>query len=342
MLFIPITDPTIGSSIIVLIIGLFICILIGIAYAYFSAGTSGSEDASTIVAGGGTLRIVYEDDDPAIILNGIYPRESAWSEKNFTITGTNITDLKMNYKINLIIDNNKFTSGALTYSLSGSGESIVANNEGTINNSGIQQLGLGQMLTGEEMVHSYNLYDNENSDNKVSLSGWRIFDIDKTTETITLISAANPVHYFYMFCTSCGYVSEYILSGNINDSWSQKSSSTSNYTKRDWKMYENNSYGAHDDRILTYSVLRKWYRKYIVSNPDLWDNNSFRMIIEENNLKYLNLIDNHTYYWLAALYDDESMFMYHLANVSLMLTMIMLTQPETIQTYNVWELVEVE
>lgn len=72
------------------------------------------------------------------------------------------------------------------------------------------------------------------------------------------------------------------------------------------------------------------------------DNNSFRMIIEENNLKYLNLIDNHTYYWLAALYDDESMFMYHLANVSLMLTMIMLTQPETTQTYNVWELVEVE
>lgn len=47
----------------------YFSITLGITYAYFSAGTIASESTSIIVVGGGTLRIVYEELDPAISIS---------------------------------------------------------------------------------------------------------------------------------------------------------------------------------------------------------------------------------------------------------------------------------
>ena len=52
-----------------------------------------------------------------------------------------------------------------------------------------------------------------------ALTGWRIFDIDG--DNITLISAGDPEDYVHLPRDNYGYISEYILTGNINSGWSE-------------------------------------------------------------------------------------------------------------------------
>lgn len=88
----------------------------GISYAYFTAQITGNEDATTITVSGGTLNIIY-DGGPIINISDIYPKTSAITNKNFTVTGNNTTALDMPYTVKIIVVSNTFSEGALKYQL---------------------------------------------------------------------------------------------------------------------------------------------------------------------------------------------------------------------------------
>lgn len=51
-------------------------------------------------------------------------------------------------------------------------------------------------------------------------------------------------------------------------------------------MYENETYGASNARMLTYYDLNNWYSKNMIENADVWTNSTFHKIYYEPYLKY--------------------------------------------------------
>ena len=143
-------------------------LFISIAYSYFVAKIKNNESESTISVAGGEMIINYQDNTGTITASKIIP---SWTTtKKFTVSGKNdteindvTTDNNMYYKIVLVIDNNTFSNGALTYSLtqdssSSSNGQMATNTSGTINQSGEQYLGHGYFSTTSTFVnHIYNL-----------------------------------------------------------------------------------------------------------------------------------------------------------------------------------------
>ncbi len=136
-------------------------ITVGLSYAYFSARIVGKESASTITLSAGVMEINYSEGNGIIELLGIYPKDDAWATKTFTVTGKNSTDLKMNYKMGIEIEENTFSSGSLTYSL----ENIVNDGGNPVNNidgpivlvNGTQLLGYGSFNKGMDIKHTYTI-----------------------------------------------------------------------------------------------------------------------------------------------------------------------------------------
>ena len=143
-------------------------LFISIAYSYFVAKIKNNESKSTISVAGGEMIINYQDNTGVITASKIIP---SWTTtKKFTVSGKNdtkindvSTDNNMYYKIVLVIDNNTFSKGALTYSLkqdssSSTNGQMATNASGTINQSGKQYLGHGYFSTTSTFVnHIYNL-----------------------------------------------------------------------------------------------------------------------------------------------------------------------------------------
>lgn len=143
-------------------------LFISIAYSYFVAKIKNNESKSTISVAGGEMIINYQDNTGVIIASKIIP---SWTTtKKFTVSGKNdtkindvTTDNNMYYKIVLVIDNNTFCKGALTYSLkqdssSSTNGQMATNASGTIKQSGKQYLGHGYFSTTSTFVnHIYNL-----------------------------------------------------------------------------------------------------------------------------------------------------------------------------------------
>ena len=150
---------------------------------------------------------------------------------------------------------------------------------------------------------SYN-YIKEETGNAVT--GWRVYDIEG--DTVTLISAGNPEDYYHFYSYSYNgetkkdgtYVSEYILTGNVNTSWS--GADTSGYQKRNWGNYVNVGQKAISATVLTKSELDRWYSKYTDagSSADTHTDAIFQKIYSEPYIKYQSIIDNYSYYWLSA------------------------------------------
>jgi len=153
----------------------------GISYAYFTANISGSESSSTIVTTGGTLTISYSEGNENISIGNVYPRETAWLTKTFTLTGTNTTALNMNYRVGINVISNGFSAGDLTYSLtntkSDSGTPISnINNEAINTASGIQYIGYGQFVKGRNQEHKYTLdiFFKDNGGNQNASQGYTL------------------------------------------------------------------------------------------------------------------------------------------------------------------------
>lgn len=142
------------------IIGLILTIFAGITYAFFTANIGGSETSTTITVEGGKLVINYSGGAD-ISLNGIYPKDEAWVVKNFTLSGTNTTDLNMYYKISLVVDENTFSTNLITFDLTSTNTSnngSVAPNLASTNiatGSNVYALGNGTFTNGNNLTHSY-------------------------------------------------------------------------------------------------------------------------------------------------------------------------------------------
>jgi len=138
--------------------------LFGGAYAFFTAIFTGVEDDTTITIGGGTLGI-HMDGGNIITMNNIFPREEAWDTKRFTITGNNNTSLHMEYFLNLVVTENTFQNGSLTYTLesqntSNTGTPIqsITTQRGIPTGAGVHSLGGGVFdEPGTGMSHTYYL-----------------------------------------------------------------------------------------------------------------------------------------------------------------------------------------
>ena len=108
---------------------------------------------------------------------------------------------------------------------------------------------------------SYSFIQETKSDGtKSDITGWRVFNVSDDG-TLTLISAGFPEAYQHQGSQNDGYISEYILTGNINESATDLNLE-SNYVIRDWSMYVNKTYGANSARALTKTDLDLWYGKY--------------------------------------------------------------------------------
>ena len=129
-----------------------------------------------------------------------------------------------------------------------------------------------------------------------AITGWRVFDI-ADDGTVTLISAGNPEDYRHNRGVNYGYISEYILTGQVNSNWS--TSEANNYQKRNWSNYINTSQKAVSATVLTKSRLDNWYSKYIVANADTLTAATFQKIYEDTYEKYQNMVENYSYYWLS-------------------------------------------
>ena len=145
----------------------------------------------------------------------------------------------------------------------------------------------------------------KDAETEEAITGWRVFDVEG--DTVTLISAGNPEDYYHSLVTNYGYISEYILTGNINSSWNNGTTEAENYQKRNWDVYINrNQYGI-DARVLTKTMLDEWYTKYTDSpNANTYTTIIFQKIYQEPYLKYQNMIENFSYYWLSLVASYDS------------------------------------
>ena len=127
-----------------------------------------------------------------------------------------------------------------------------------------------------------------------TVTGWRVFDIDG--DSITLISAGNPEKYKPTYgTTDGGVINQYILTGDGSyGNWT--TSSPNDYQIRDWGVYVNEEQKATSARAFDEDYLNSWYSKYINNSNSSKD---FEVLYKEPYLKYQNIIDNNSIYWLC-------------------------------------------
>lgn len=145
----------------------------------------------------------------------------------------------------------------------------------------------------------------EDGSGKRAVRGWRIFDI--TDKEIVLISAGCPEDYYHPESKKSAYISEYILTGEVNSNanaeWLELGTT---YKARNWKEYLNSDFYAIKANTLTKKQLDDWYKKYITKeDSDIWVNTTLQKVYDT---KYENLIDNYGYYWLSSPYSETNLY----------------------------------
>ena len=116
--------------------------VIGATFAYFTANTTGTETASTIVVTAARLEITYEDNTNSVVTadQNIEPSETALITKNFKLTPTTNTTgtgnvaspaMNMPYTLNLVVTTNTFqlkntvTGTSISYKLINQAASVT-------------------------------------------------------------------------------------------------------------------------------------------------------------------------------------------------------------------------
>ncbi|MDD4706297.1 MAG: hypothetical protein PHS24_03710 [Bacilli bacterium] len=149
-----------------LILSITICIILfNFSFAYFLAHINGAETSTTIEADSGIMQMQYDGGDE-ITVTSFSPSATAFATKNFTITGNNNTNEKMDYNINLVMETNTFSFGSLKYKLTSTNTGSngeVASSITTMKDigSGAREIFLGNGFfvgpTSGEKIHSYTL-----------------------------------------------------------------------------------------------------------------------------------------------------------------------------------------
>ena len=194
------------------------------------------------------------------------------------------------------------------------GSLVTANGSTELPNTAFQFGGFtaGSSRNGNATPYSTTYNYVKDASTGSAITGWRVFDIEG--DTVTLISAGTPEDYRHNYGTNYAYISEYILTGNINSSWSDGATQAENYQRRDWSNYINTAQKGESATVLTKSRLDEWYTKYTnTPNADTWDTDeTFRLIYTDPAYqKYQNMVDNYSYYWLSAAYHSNSLYFVH-------------------------------
>lgn len=138
-----------------------------------------------------------------------------------------------------------------------------------------------------------------------AITGWRLFDV--SDGVMTLISAGCPEDYCNPNGTNYAYISEYILTGNVNSSADATTLGLeTTYKARNWDMYVNRTCGAESASVLTKAKLDAWYAKYTnTPGADTLTATTFQKIYKTdtncvNDGMYESLIDNYSLYYLSS------------------------------------------
>lgn len=162
------------------LLGIVLLIMLGVTYAYFVAGVTGSETSTTITADAGKMSIII-NGGANITANNMYPypEGTSFATKTFTVTGTNTTTKNMPYTVSLIIDSNTFQNGSILYTLestnTGSNGAVIASVT-TLTSIGTGaktiNLGTGYFKNASSKVHTYTLklfYPETNTDQSANM-----------------------------------------------------------------------------------------------------------------------------------------------------------------------------
>ena len=152
--------------IIAIIIGVLVLLLFSIAvsYAYFTANFGGGETTTSIEVTGGTLDLIMNGGSKIIVSN-VIPDNNPVATKSFTVTGDNNTaGMELEYEIYLVLDENTFTSNAISYKLTGINTSVngaqaldVTEHQHLLTGIGEYLLGRGYFDPGMGVIHTYDL-----------------------------------------------------------------------------------------------------------------------------------------------------------------------------------------
>ena len=191
---------------------------------------------------------------------------------------------------------------------------VTANGDATTKPSTAYQFGgfgVGTSRNGNAVPYdsSYNYVQETTAEGtKQAVTGWRVFDVDESTGAVTLISAGCPEDYNHPSATNSAYISEYILTGNVNSNWSGMTEETaaSTYTKRNWNKYVNAAQKATGATAITKGALDNWYSKYMgYTNADTYTDATFQSVY---GTKYESMVDNYSYYWLSSADDSGRVY----------------------------------
>lgn len=159
------------------IVALIVIVTFGAAYSYFSANYVNGTSTSSIDLTTGKMVISFTDKNPNIAFSNVIPGPTssvndAVLSKSFVVSGTNTTDLKMEYKLELVVSNNGFDNNDIGYILIGKNNSngaIVTNAKSSFTSSGISKINKGSNLkidlgtgyfakSSSQINHEYTLY----------------------------------------------------------------------------------------------------------------------------------------------------------------------------------------
>lgn len=145
-------------TLIVLLVGV-VLLAVGLSYAYFSAKITNNENTSTIISEAGTLSITL-DGGASFNVGSILPGPDAWATKTITLTGNNSSKGNMPYSIKIAVDNNTFSTDAISYSITGTNTSnsgVVAPSVEYIPINSTTTIGSGFFEKGSNKVHTYTI-----------------------------------------------------------------------------------------------------------------------------------------------------------------------------------------
>ena len=187
-----------------------ILILAGLSYAYFTSGIIGSESTSTVTINSGEIEIVV-DGGENITARDIVPSNTPFATKTITLTAKNTTALKAPYSIELVVDNNTFSNGAIKYTLEGISEPVngeVYNNSTLTDINVTSTIGSGYFTTGKNLIHTYTLkvYFPDTGENQIDDMG-KVFNAH-------IVVNGNKAQY----TQNIAYIEDLVdLSNNVNN-----------------------------------------------------------------------------------------------------------------------------
>lgn len=159
------------------IVVLIVIVSFGAAYSYFLANYVNGTSTSNIDLTSGKMIINFTDKNPNIVFSNVIPGPTssvndAVLSKSFVVSGTNTTDLKMEYKLELVVSNNEFDNNDIGYILIGKNNNngaIVTNSKSSFTPSAISKISKGTNLkidlgigyfskSNTQINHEYTLY----------------------------------------------------------------------------------------------------------------------------------------------------------------------------------------